>query len=90
MLDKIKWFWQYYRPYKYVLAVLLILTPVQIAFQVSIPRLVEFGVDYVKTGNIPDNPAAQWLISLGQSWGLTIIASLAVAVPKFLTKKVLT
>lgn len=79
MLDKIKWFWQYYRPYKYVLAVLLILTPVQIAFQVSIPRLVEFGVDYVKTGNIPDNPAAQWLINLGLSWGLTIIASLALA-----------
>ncbi|MBD3382637.1 MAG: ATP-binding cassette domain-containing protein [candidate division Zixibacteria bacterium] len=77
MLDKIKWFWQYYRPYKYVLSVLLILTPIQIAFQVSIPRLVEFGVDYVKTGNIPGNPAAKWLIGLGQSWGLTVIASLA-------------
>ena len=41
MRDKIKWFWKYYRHYPYVLAVLLILTPVQTVFQVYIPRFIE-------------------------------------------------
>jgi len=49
MLHKIKWFWKYYRDYKYVLAVLILLTPIQAAFQVTIPRLIEFTVDFVRT-----------------------------------------
>ena len=71
MLDKIKWFWRYYRNYKYVLLVLILLTPVQSIFQVSIPRLIEFTVDLVKTGSVPSNKYAIWLSNFGQSLGLS-------------------
>ena len=69
MLDKIKWFWKYYRKYGYVLAVLLLLTPVQTVFQVSIPRMIEFMVDFVKTSEIPDNAVAVWLTGVGSEAG---------------------
>ncbi|MEW5924355.1 MAG: ABC transporter ATP-binding protein, partial [Candidatus Zixiibacteriota bacterium] len=75
MLNKIKWFWKYYRNYKYVLAVLIFLTPVQAAFQVTIPRLIEFMVDYVKNGKVPDNEAAVWLNNHGQGLGLSTEAT---------------
>jgi ATP-binding cassette, subfamily B, multidrug efflux pump len=75
MRDKIKWFWKYYRRYPYVLAVLLLLTPVQTVFQVSIPRMIEFMVDFVKTGNIPDNGMAIWLNNIGQSLGISTAAT---------------
>ena len=71
MRDKIKWFWRYYRKYKYVLAVLLLVTPLQSMLQVSIPRLIEFTVDLVKTGAVPDNKYAVWLNNIGQSLGLS-------------------
>jgi len=73
MLDKIKWFWHYYRNYKYVLLVLILLTPVQTAFRVSIPRLIEFTVDYVKTGQVSGNQAAIWLNNLGGYTGLPVV-----------------
>jgi len=75
MYDKIKWFWQYYRKYKYVLAVLIFLTPVQTTFQVSIPRMIEFSVDYVKTGKIPDLWTARALADFGQGMGLSVVAT---------------
>ncbi len=75
MYDKIKWFWQYYRNYKYVLFVLIFLTPVQTAFQVSIPRMIEFAVDYVKSGNVPDLWAARTLADFGQGMGLSVVAT---------------
>ncbi len=71
MLDKIKWFWGYYKKYPYVLAVLVFLTPVQTAFQVSIPRMIEFVVDFIKTGAVPDNAVARRLTALGEGWGLS-------------------
>jgi len=83
MLDKIKWFWRYYKKYKYVLAVLFLLTPVQTAFQVSIPRLIEFTVDYVKTLEISaavgSNRVAIWLNELGQSLDLSTGLTFALA-----------
>ena len=75
MLNKIKWFWKYYRNYKYVLAVLIILTPVQAAFQVTIPRLIEFMVDYVKNSTVSDNEVAVWLNNQGQALGLSTEAT---------------
>ncbi len=77
MLDKIKWFWQYYKRYPYVLAVLVLLTPVQTVFQISIPRMVEFVVDYVKTGQVPDHRAAVWLVGTGESLGLSTALTFA-------------
>ncbi len=71
MLDKIKWFWRYYRRYGYVLAVLLLLTPVQALFQVSVPRMIEFTVDFVKASKIPDNSVAVWLSNIGSDIGLS-------------------
>ena len=66
MLDKINWFWRYYRGYPYVLFVLLILTPVQTMFQVSIPRMIEFTVDFLDTGVLPSDRLAVWLNSMGR------------------------
>ena len=79
MLDKIKWFWKYYRKYGYVLAVLLILTPVQTVFQVSIPRMIEFMVDFVKSGEMPDNAVAVWLTGVGSGIGLSTPATFALS-----------
>ncbi len=75
MWAKIKWLWQYYRNYKYVLAVLIFLTPVQTMFQVSIPRMIEFAVDYVKSGNVPDMWAAKAIADFGQGMGLSTVAT---------------
>lgn len=75
MFEKIKWFWRYYRNYRYVLAVLIFLTPVQALIQVSIPRLIEFTVDYVKTGEISANAVAIRLNGLGQDMGLSTAAT---------------
>ncbi len=75
MRDKIKWFWQYYRNYRYVLFVLIFLTPVQAAFQVTIPRMMEFTVDFVKSGEVAGNVAAIWLDGLGKQIGLSTAAT---------------
>ncbi len=64
MRDKILWFWSYYRNFKYVLAVLLILTPIQAAVQVYAPRLLQFSMDYVEKGTVPDSAVSgllNWL-----------------------------
>ncbi len=75
MRDKIKWFWEYYRNYRYVLFVLIFLTPVQAAFQVTIPRMMEFTVDFVKSGEVAGNVAAIWLDGLGKQIGLSTAAT---------------
>jgi ATP-binding cassette subfamily B protein len=77
MRSKIKWFWRYYKKYPYVLAVLILLTPVQRALQVTIPRLIEFSVDLIKTGNVPDNRYAAWLADFGRGLGLSLPATFA-------------
>ncbi len=71
MLDKIKWFWRYYRGYPYVLFVLLVLTPVQTVFQVSIPRMIDFTVDFLDTGQVPSDWLATQLDSWGAGFGLS-------------------
>ncbi|MFH1894179.1 MAG: ABC transporter ATP-binding protein [Candidatus Zixiibacteriota bacterium] len=79
MLDKIKWFWRYYKEYGYVLAVLILLTPVQTALHVLIPRLIEFTVDYVKTGDVPSNRVAVMLSEFGATIGLSTVAIYAIS-----------
>ena len=79
MLDKIKWFWRYYRNYRYVLAVLIILTPVQTAIQVSIPRLIQFSIDYFDQDKVPDDAAAVWLNDIGTGLGLNTAGTFALA-----------
>lgn len=78
MYDKIKWFWRYYRKYPYVLAVLLLLTPIQTAYQVTIPRLIEFTVDYVKSGEVTSSAAIR-LNEFGQTIGLSTAATFALS-----------
>jgi ATP-binding cassette subfamily B multidrug efflux pump len=77
MSDKIKWFWNYYRKYPYVLAILLFLTPVQALFQVTVPRLIEFTVDYIKSGSASSSLAASILSIFGWYWGLSAPATFA-------------
>ena len=70
MLDKIKWFWKYYRNYPWVLAILLLLTPIQAALQTTIPRLIGFTIDFLKTGELPEHWLAIGLADLGREYGL--------------------
>ncbi len=80
MREKIIWFWEYYRQYRYVLLILILFTPLQAALQVTIPRLIEFAVDYVKSGTVSENVVARWLIALGDGYGLSAAATLALTV----------
>ncbi|MDZ4724375.1 MAG: ABC transporter ATP-binding protein [candidate division Zixibacteria bacterium] len=70
MRKKIKWLWQYYRHYKYVLLVLLLLTPVQAVFQVLLPRMLGFVIDFLKSGIVPTEGMAGKLVETGQSYDL--------------------
>ena len=79
MLDKIKWFWKYYRRHKYVLFVLLFLTPVQSAFQVTVPRMIGFTVDYLKNKVVPDNALAAAVAGAGDHLGLSPTAAFGLA-----------
>lgn len=79
MRKKIKWLWKYYRKYPYVIAVLLVFTPIQTAFQVSIPRLIQFAVDYIESGEVPANAVALWLNNFGHQLGFSTPATLMLA-----------
>ena len=79
MRDKIKWFWKYYKRYPYVLFVLIFLTPVQAALQVTVPRIIEFTIDYAKSGLVPENRAAVMITRIGDSLGISAAAAFALA-----------
>ncbi|MFH1687593.1 MAG: ABC transporter ATP-binding protein [bacterium] len=83
MLHKIKWFWSYYKRYPYVLVVLLLLTPVQAAFQVSIGRMIEFSIDYFESDQVPDHWVAQALNGYGTDIGLSTAGTFALALILF-------
>jgi ATP-binding cassette subfamily B multidrug efflux pump len=93
MWDKIKWFWKYYRNYKYVLFVLIVFTPIQRAVQVVIPRLLEFTVDYMKTGTVADSKIALYMMQWGRGlnlsaaatfgWGLILVGVVATVLYAF-------
>ncbi len=77
MMDKVKWFWRYYRQYPHVIALLLVLTPLQLMVSVHIPRLIGFTVDYVKTGTLPEHWLGRAVIGSGGRFALSPTASLA-------------
>mgnify|MGYP001111154776 CR=1 FL=1 len=79
MLNKVKWIWRYYRRYLYVLGVLLFLTPLQTVFQISIPQLFGFSIDYLDSSRVPDHFFARWVTDLGDSMGLSVEASFGLA-----------
>ncbi len=63
MLEKIRWYWRYYRRYKLVVAALLLLTPLQAMFQVSIPKLFQYAIDFVKEGTPPSSQFVRWWLA---------------------------
>lgn len=67
----IKWLWQYYRRHKYVLGVLLILTPIQTLFQVAVPRLFGYVIDFLNTGVVGADRFAIWLTEWGARFDLS-------------------
>jgi len=75
MWDKTKWFWRYYKHYPYVLLVLIVMTPVQRVFQVALPRLIEFSIDYIKSGEVSANSCALWMVNTGHNLGLSTAGS---------------
>jgi len=62
--DKIIWLWKFYRRYLYVLAILLIFTPIQAIFQVVIPKLFGYAVDYANSGTMVND----WLAKTVNEW----------------------
>lgn len=79
MREKIRWFWRYYRHYTYVLAVLLILTPVQSVFQVMLPRMLGYVIDFLTSEKLPEEASATWLIEQGKALELTPTDTFAAA-----------
>lgn len=77
MRDKIRWLWQYYRHYPKVILILLIMTPIQVALAVTLPRLVGFTIDFLETGKVPDNFLAKFLNEIGAGYGLATTSSYA-------------
>ena len=75
MLHKIKWLWRYYRRHLYALAVMVILTPVQVILGVSIPQLFGFTVDHLETGKVSDHVLARWITGVGADFDLSPVAS---------------
>jgi len=79
MRDKIIWLWRYYRRHLYVLAVLLLLTPVQATIGVTIPQLFGFAVDYLNSGEVSEHFLAGWVTDAGGVFGFSPAASYGVA-----------
>ena len=78
MREKIKWLWRYYRPFPWVLGVLLLGTPIQAVFQVLIPRMLEFTIDYLETGEVSANILATTIATSGASFDFTPTVSFAI------------
>ena len=75
MWRNFSWFWKYYRGYPYVLAVLVLLTPVQTVFRVWLPRLIEYAVDFVKTGVVSDDRVPRRIAEMGNGLGFSTAAT---------------
>ena len=79
MWDKFGWLLKYYRRHRYVLAVLVLLTPLQVAMNVAIPQLFGFTVDFLHSDKVTDHFLARWLTDGGEAFGLGPAASFGVA-----------
>lgn len=73
------WLASFYRPYKHVVAILLVFTPIQAALQVLVPRLVGFTIDYQRSGAPSGNRYEQMLLDAGARFGLAPGAAFAAA-----------
>lgn len=78
MIEKLRWIARRYRGFRHVVVLLLVLTPIQLAIGVHIPRLVGFTVDAVKSGALPEHWLGRGVIELGARWGWSPTASLGV------------
>ncbi len=74
-----RWLWEYYRPYKYVLAVLVLLTPLQAALHSILPSLVGYAIDAVRTGDTPTGWIGRQIVDAGKALGLPLIDTFGVA-----------
>ncbi|UCC45615.1 MAG: hypothetical protein JSU65_06770, partial [Candidatus Zixiibacteriota bacterium] len=72
MLKHIRWLFRSYREHPGALAVLLVLTPIQAAITVLVPRLLGFTIDYLEHDQIADHWLAQSLNRFGDSLNLSV------------------
>ena len=71
MLNKFLWLWQYYKKNLGILSILIFLTPLQVMFQVTIPRMIDFSIDYMNSQKLPDDWIAKFLANIGAGFSLT-------------------
>ena len=79
MLKKIRWFWRFYRRFPHVVALLLVLTPIQAVIMVTSPRMVGFTIDYVKTGQVTEHWLAREVVAAGARLSLSPSYAFALA-----------
>ena len=70
MLNKFLWLWQYYKKNLGILSILIFLTPIQVMFQVTIPRMIDFSIDYMNEQKLPDDFFAVFLANFGAKFSL--------------------
>lgn len=79
MRKKIIWLASFWRDFPGVLAILLILTPLQAAFEVTVPRLIGFTVDFLEKGEVDPHWLAQFVVEAGEKIGVGATTSFALA-----------
>jgi len=75
MFNAFRWLFSFYRNHKYILAVLVILTPLQSIIQNFLPRIFGFALDFAEENEISDNIVAEWIVAKGETLGFSPIAS---------------
>ncbi len=73
------WIARFYRPHLKVVAILVLLTPLQAALQVTIPRIVGFAIDYQKKTTPSGDAFEAALLGTGGRLGLSPVLSYAAA-----------
>ena len=77
MFRHIRWLFRSYREHPGALMVLLVLTPIQAAITVLVPRLLGFTIDYLETDRIADHWLAQGLNRIGNYFDLSATEAFA-------------
>lgn len=79
VLGKARWLARFYRPYVHVVAMLLLLTPLQALVESVVPRMVGFTIDSLRGQTPSSSGLAGTVVAVGQALGLEVAPSFAAA-----------